>query len=439
MNPRTQAILLSDNPWLRSRDRLVPWLDAHVPDEFVRREAASSMTSAWARADSAHLVVGPRQAGKSTMIWAHLANKGEPVLLVDCEQASVREWCSSPPLFLDDLDRLIGERVPLLFEEVQHLDEAGLFLKGLVDRRVGAPLLVTGSSAYDLRARTRESLAGRATRTRLLPFSFAEVCRDIGQRAPIVRAQLEDERLERHLVFGGFPLPWLSEEPEPLLHALVESVILRDASDIFRVARPDAFRRLLELIARQSGSMVNLEEWASLLGISRDTVASYLNILEDSHVIVRLRPYVGGRRSELTSRPKVYLTDNGIRHALLPDFRPLAARADVGAILESWVFTELWKTLPSGATLHFWRSTSGAEVDFVISHGDKLRAVEVKAEAARRPRLPRASRSFIEAYQPESFAIVHRGIEHTDRLGDTQLRWIRPRHLFPTVFRKQAA
>lgn len=443
MDRDLQAILLRDNPWLLDLGRLGGWLAARVPERYQHRRAAENAWQRWGANDRAHLVIGPRQTGKSTLIWRYLAELGRPVLFIDCEQPLVRGWCRSAPLFLDELERLLPQPATLFFDEVQHLEEAGLFIKGLVDRKIGVPILVTGSSSYHLGARTRESLAGRATRTRLLPFSLSEVCQDLEEKPEILREHLLAERFSRHLRYGGYPEVWLSESPEPLLTELVEAMILRDASDLFRIGRPDAFRRLLQLLAGQVGQLVNLAEWAGILGIGRDTVASYLEILESSHVVAVVPPFAGGKRAELTRQPKVYLIDNGIRHRLVHDFQPLEERTDRGAALESWVFTELWKTLPEGATLHFWRSASGAEVDFVLARGETLVGVEVKAQALGRPNLPRSSRSFIEAYQPTQFLVINTGLDHREQLGSTEVRWTTPTKAFgrsaeggedPTVF-----
>lgn len=360
------------------------------------------------------------------MIWRHFAERARPVLHLDCEQPLVRDWCGSAPLFLADLDRLLNEPTALFFDEVQHLEDAGLFVKGLVDRKLGVPILVTGSSSYHLGARTRESLAGRATRTRILPFSLAEICHDLGDLSEILREKKIRERFDRHIRFGGYPAVWLSEQPDVLLADLVEAFVLRDASDLFEIGRPDAFRRLLHLAARQAGDLVNFTEWSSALGIARETVARYLEILESAHIVVTLPPFAGGKRAEVTSRPKIFLVDPGLRNRLLHDFSPFDERVDRGPLLESWVFSELWKALPPDATLHFWRSSSKAEVDFVMVRGDKILAIEVKASALRRPKLSRSSRSFLEAYAPERFAIASMGLRHEERIDDVPVEWLQP-------------
>jgi uncharacterized protein len=435
MHNEVRAILIRDNPWLESEKALRRWLESHLPEPLLPRDVVARNRSRWREPGRAHLVVGPRQAGKSTAIWSHLAALGEPALFVDCEQPLLREWCRSAPLFLSDLEGALGRLVPLFFEEAQHLENAGLFLKGLVDRGVGVPLLVTGSSSFHLGARVRESLAGRATRSRLLPFSLGEVTSDLGEKPPLIREQETERRFERHLAVGGYPRVWLSPAPGDLLTDLAEALVLRDASDLFRINRPDAFRRLLRLAAAQVGSLVNLSEWAALLGVSRDTVASYLEILESSHVLAILRPFAGGRRSELTRAQRVYFVDNGIRHHLVGDLRPLRERGDAGPALENWVFTEIWKALPPGAEPRFWRTTSQAEVDFVVESGGALVAVEAKATDLGRPALGRSARSFIEAYAPREFLVVNRGVDTRQDVGRTTARWIRPEHLASSLDR----
>ena len=355
------------------------------------------------------------------------------MLFVDCEQRLIQEWCRSAPRFLGDLETLLERPVTLFFEEAQHLDEAGLFLKGLVDRRPGVPILVTGSSSFHLRSRTRESLAGRASRTRLLPFSLAEVTSDLADKPEAIHRRALDERFQRHTRYGGYPEVWLSPTPETMLTDLVEAIILRDASDLFHIARPDAFRRLLRLAAHQAGNLVNVSEWASILGVSRQTVSSYLEILESSHVVAVVPPFVGGRRAEITSMPKIFLVDNGVRNRLLHDFKPHDERTDKGPTLENWVFTELWKELPDGASLHFWRSSSGAEVDFVVVRGDTIVAVEVKSERLRQAKIPRASRSFVRAYEPRRLLLVNMGFGGEEALEGTDVRWIHPTEVAVSV------
>lgn len=114
--------------------------------------------------------------------------------MLDCDQDLVQGWCRSAPLFLSELEELIEEPRTLLLDEAQHLSEAGLFIKGLIDRRYPRPVLATASSSWRLGARTRESLAGRASRTLLLPFSLAEVTAELASHPRLLARRGTSQR-----------------------------------------------------------------------------------------------------------------------------------------------------------------------------------------------------------------------------------------------------
>ncbi|MBI5526647.1 MAG: ATP-binding protein [Deltaproteobacteria bacterium] len=315
--------------------------------------------------------------------------------------------------------------LPLFFDEVQRLPDAGLFLKGLVDRRPGVAIYATGSSSFDLEARTRESLAGRAVRHLLLPFSLAELAP--GMEAPGDPAGTRTaEVVERILVFGGYPAVVRAERPESELAALVESFVIRDASDRFKVRNVAAFRKVLDLAAGQIGNLVNFSEWASLAGVSNDTVAEYVRLLEETHVVRLIRPFIGGKRAELTSAPKIFFVDNGVRNLIFGGFAPSRGRADQGALWENLVLSEMLKySNPILDSIRYWRSKAGAEVDFVFESRGSQVAVEVKAGDAR-DSLTRSARSFIDAYQPPFFLLVNARRLPTQRIGRTEVRFITP-------------
>ncbi len=360
--------------------------------------------------DAASLVVGPRQAGKSTLIWQTISNQPAPVLYCNCEEPSIRELCRSPAVFAQQIDQLAPQAQGFFFDEIQHLIDAGLFLKGLVDLKVKMYIVVTGSSSYHLRSKTRESLAGRAHRHQLLPFSLYEV--QPSHESPLVQRVETEKVLQQCLLWGGYPEVFLSREKENLLGRLVEAFVLRDASDLYAIKNPQAFRRLLSLTASQIGDLVNLSNWSEILGVSVNTVSQYLSLLEESHIIRLIRPYVGGKRAEITSRPKIYFIDNGLRNFLFGGFAPLETRPDKGKLVENYVFSELCKyTNPLLDSIYYWRSTSQAEVDFVLLRGSVMTAVEVKSTALTKPQLTRSLQSFIEAYSPPKVIVINTSLQ----------------------------
>jgi predicted AAA+ superfamily ATPase len=416
MDQHLRRILNVDNRWLEGEPRDL-WVGRHLPSEFVPRRLRLEVD------ERVVVIVGPRQSGKSTLIWKTLEASRRDTLYLNCEEPSLRQWLRSPAAFLADLEEWLGAVPDLFFEEIQHLAEAGLFLKGLADRRTGRHIFATGSSAFDLEAATRESLAGRARRYLLLPLSLQEIAASL-DAPPAVREARIEQAIERLAVFGGYPAVFSAKEPRELLASLVEAFVVRDASNRFRIQHTAAFRRILELAASQVGNLVNASEWAALVGVSNDTVAEHVRLLEETHVLRLVRPFVGGKRAELTSARKVFFLDNGIRNQLFGGFARLADRPDRGALLENFVFTELAKSIhPLLDTISYWRSKSGAEMDFVVQHQGRLLACEVKAGDAR-GKISRSARSFVEAYSPEILLITSREPHPAITVGATEVLFV---------------
>ena len=410
-------VLEADNPWLLN-EKLDEWIRLFLPRQFIPRDTVL-------RPDQrVCLVVGPRQVGKSTLIWKYLSETEKPFLFLNCEEPALRQWLTSPALAWDDICKLVAVPVPLFFEEIQRLPEAGLFLKGLVDRRVGVPIFATGSSSFHLESKTRESLAGRAVRHQMLPLSLSEMTQHLGGAEIMILKHLKNQ-MQTMLCYGGYPTVVLSQDPEKELAGLVEAFIIRDASDRFRVRYPAAFRKVLELAASQIGNLCNFSEWSAHAGISNDTASEYTNLLQETHIVRLLRPFVGGKRAEITRTPKVYFIDNGIRNIVFGGFQPVHNRPDRGALWENFAFTEIYKSInPVLDSIGYWRSKAGAEVDFIIQHQGRIVACEIKAGDLR-GKIPRGSRSFIDAYQPEVFLAVSSDSSPSIKLGKTDVQFIR--------------
>ncbi|MBW2110973.1 MAG: ATP-binding protein [Deltaproteobacteria bacterium] len=212
-----------------------------------------------------------------------------------------------------------------------------------MDRRTGVPIFATGISSFHLESRTRESLAGRAIRYQMLPLSLSEITQNAGGTEILILRNLKDQ-MEKMLCYGGYPRVVLEQDPVGELAGLVESFIIRDASDRFRVRYPAAFRKVLELAASQIGNLCNFSEWSAHAGVSNDTVSEYTHLLQETHVVRLVRPFVGGKRAEITSAPKVYFIDNGIRNIVFGGFQPVHSRPDRGALWENFAFTEIYKS-----------------------------------------------------------------------------------------------
>ena len=424
------------NPWFERPGAFDAELARRLPSRWVRRSVLGA--ERWPVPDKAHMLIGARQVGKTSWLWKKLAEAGTPPLSLDCAEPILRDWSRSPGLAAADLREIVPPGVPVILDEAQHLDDAGLLVKGLIDSGVPGPVYVTGSSSFHLLARTRESLAGRASRAEMHPLSLAELVEEEVSTLPpaLARARSREVAL-RQAVVGGYPRAWLSDEPALVLDELLNAFVLRDASDLFRIDDLAAFRRLIRLVAGQAGDVVNLTEWASLCEVSRGTVRRYVDLLEETHILVIVRPFAGGKRAEATGRPKVYFRDPGLRLAALGDrFLPWTERTDRGRVLEGWVAAELRKRvhpLRPSEELLFWRTRSGAEVDFVVRRGDSLVGIEVKAQALRRPTVSRGVRSFVEAYEPRHILVIHTGSDMETTVGDTRVLFRGPEQLLTAL------
>jgi predicted AAA+ superfamily ATPase len=414
------------NSWIAKPQTGIDFIQRFMPPVYVHRK----MESEFRKTDRAMLIVGPRQTGKSTIVWNYLKYDLLSTIYLNMEDPLLRSSLVDTVDFIEHLQEEYPYVNSIFIDEIQHMQEAGLFVKGLVDARLNLSIIVTGSSSFHLRSRTRESLAGRAIRKKLLPFSVRELLTHgnfLNLTAKIVGF---NKILTHQLTFGSYPQIYLSrdeDEKKMFLSELVEALILRDASDLFKIKRIDSFRKMLTLLSGQIGNLVNYSEIASICNIDVGTVKSYIEILEESHVVKIMVPFAGGKRREITGSPKLYFIDNGIRNMLINNFsKDIDLRIDKGQLLENWVFSEINKILPFQGSIKFWRSKAGAEVDFVIEHAGRVYALEVKFSALKAMRINRSARSFIEAYEPNKFAILNTSLEHSTCIKNTEIKFITP-------------
>ncbi|MBS3779526.1 MAG: ATP-binding protein [Desulfovermiculus sp.] len=399
-------------------------MSAYLPEKYLPRQVQCTLDK-----NKAFVLVGPRQVGKTTLAWKTLQPFMPDVLYLNMEDPLLKFSLDSPFAFAETFRARYGAVRAVFFDEIQHMQEAGLFVKGFVDSKPGVSVFVTGSSSFHLRSRTRESMAGRAIRKSLYPFSAREILKHLAPSSVPAQERTVMEVMIQQCVYGSYPEVYMTKDAiqkRSILSNLVEALILRDASDVFLIRRIDAFRRLLGLLAGQVGDLVNMSELASACGVDVGSISSYLEILEEAHVIHQTRPFAGGKRRELLSMPKVHFIDNGIRNQLLNDFSSdLESRTDKGKLFENWVFSELIKAVPIQGGIRYWRSKGGAEVDFVVERSNTLIGIEVKSGSVRKPTLSRSARSFIDAYQPRQFVVVNMQNSMETIIGDTQVLFVR--------------
>ena len=345
--------------------------------------------------------------------------------------------CKSPALFQRNIKKFSQRINTCFFDEVQHLDEAGLFLKGLGDLKKIKYIFATGSSSFHLNALTRESLAGRAMRHILYPFCINELISNTDYDSEALFLKNATDIMEKMAVFGGYPEAVLSmDNSKSILRELLDAYIQRDASDMFSIKHPEAFRKLVEICTTQIGQLVNYSEWAAILGLSNDTVIKYINILEESHIIKLLRPFRGGKRSELKSTPKLFFIDNGLRNIARGGFSSFSNRIDKGMLFENLIFSEILKLSNREDRIYYWRTRGGAEVDFIIEQSDRIIPIEVKSGFNKIKKPGRSVVSFIKSYSPDTFITVSPVYSENYKLYNTNMKFITPFSLM-SQFKKE--
>ena len=379
-----------------------------MPAPAIRRSILDELPT-WLEDDEVVAIHGPRRVGKSTLLLAvirelltHHSVPPSSVFFFDLDTLDCSDVLTSPSTLVDFIG-LPSSRVYVFIDEVQRLTNPGLFLKGVHDLGLPIKLFVSGSSSLGIRSKVRETLSGRKRVVKLGGLNWLEY----------LSAGGGERGLADYLVYGGFPAVVLAPttvEKRRLLLEYYESYVDRDIDSFLRVDRLDVFREFSRILSFQSGGLVNLNEQAGVLQVSRDMLKRYLSHLEETFVVRRLPPFVRNPRKEISRMPRVYFADCGWCNLVGAGFSAWEDRPDRGPVLETAVEHWLRDCYPL-AELRFWRSQAKAEVDFVVDDGGRLMAFEVKAQALRRPVVSRSLRSFLKAYRPEAATVVNMSLE----------------------------
>jgi predicted AAA+ superfamily ATPase len=226
-----------------------------------------------------------------------------------------------------------------------------------------------------------------------------------------------DRLLSEYLNFGGYPRVILETQLRDKIRTIDEiyqGYLEKDIVYLLKVEKIDAFGSLVKILADQIGKLINYSEISNTLGISLPTLRNYLWYAEKTFILQRVTPYFRNIRNEISKSPTVYFYDTGLRNYSLGIFGQLIRQDDLGFLFQNLIFLILREKLRwTNAETHYWRSKSGAEIDFAIDLGRKVIPVEVKYRDFSQTVIPRSFNSFIEKYAPERCLIINKNLKTT--------------------------
>ena len=349
-----------------------------------------------------YFLFGPRGTGKSTWLRARYPDAA----WIDLLDAEAERRYYTRPERLKEFVAAHARRRTIVIDEIQRVPQLLPLVHQHMENDKSIRFVLTGSSARKLRRSGVDLLAGRAVLCAMHPFMAAE----LGSRFDLARS------LESGLV----PLVVMAENPDRTLRGYIDLYLQQEVKTEGLVRRLDDFSRFLEVASFSHAQMLNVSDIARECVASRNTVESYLGILEDLLIATRLPVFRRRAKRAMVAHAKLYFFDAGVFRSLRP-VGPLDAREEIaGPALEGLVLQHLRAWISYGGAdcrVHFWRTRGGSEVDFVLYGGAGFYAIEVKNSSSLRPSDLRGLRTFHQDYPESSPLLLYRGDETLERNG----------------------
>jgi len=419
-----------------------------LPENNINRNILSDIVK-WLPEKEIIVLLGARQVGKTTIIFQLINHILTESSLSSKEKKEIHyfnlDFPQDKKIFNDDyVFKIAAKNIKkkiIFIDEIQRLINPGLFLKQLYDLNLPIKLIVSGSSALELKSKVSEALTGRKIIFNIIPFNILEIKDSIMQmkekNISNPRFSYKNNQSVQEIVFkeafdiytehGGYPAVVLSSDNEKMYLRLKEiftSYIEKDIKKFLEIKNENAFIRLITLLSASIGSLINMSEISNTLLIHQVTLDNYFYYLEQTFLIDRLRPYFKNTRKEIIKSPKVYFNDLGIRNFAINNFNNLNIREDKGFIFENFVYLILKEKLGSDYKINFWRTKAGAEVDFIILKDLRPIPIESKAKYFKKPSITQSMRSFINTYKPEIAFVINSNLNEEIKIDNSIVRFM---------------
>lgn len=347
------------------------------------------------------ILYGPRQVGKTTLARQVLSQVPFRSIEVNADNMQYNDMFSGRDL--RKMQSVVGSHELLFIDEAQNIPDIGIHLKILHDSMPNLKILTTGSSSFELANKMREPLTGRTWTYTLYPIAVQELT-DIQTPFQITQQTTQFMR------FGMYPDVLQAPDDDAkvrLLRELAGSYLYKDVLQLSNIRHSDKLIRMLKLLAFQVGSPVSLHEIGKSLDMSHETVNHYIDLLEKGFILFRLSGFSRNLRKEVVKMNKIYFCDLGIRNCLIENFNTMDLRMDVGALWENFLILERRKKIAYErlyGNSYYWRTHTGAELDYVEERGGKLEGYEFKWKNSK----SRPPATWLSTYPESSYSEVNK-------------------------------
>ena len=349
------------------------------------------------------VLYGPRRTGKTSLIEKYTREQTRISYFTGTgDDITLREILSSQNKELI-LSTFRGYDL-IVIDEAQRIPQIGWGLKLLIDHLPHIRVIATGSSSFELSGQVGEPLTGRSRTSVLFPVSILELTDKLGAMTVI-------QQLPQYLIYGGYPEVLTANnlaEKKNYLIDLRNSYLFKDILELENLKNSVKLTHLLKALAFQIGNEVSHNELSNLLGIAKQTVERYLDLLEKTFIIKRVFGFSRNLRKEINKTSRYYFYDNGIRNALINNFNSLDSRIDTGMLWENFCVMERLKKQSYHhiyANNYFWRTYDRQEIDHVEERDGNLFGYEMKWDPKKKVRTPKA---WMKAYPDAEFTVINR-------------------------------
>lgn len=350
-------------------------------------------------AGKVNLLVGARRVGKTFLLKKIIQEINEPYLWLNGDDESTHDLLAERTIA--NYKRVTSGISLLIIDEAQMIKDIGLKMKLMIDEIPNLKIIASGSSAYALSYKVGEPLVGRAYWHKMFTIAQTELKHHVSYIDTV-------RNLEERLIYGSYPEVFQLEtlqQKESYIKEILNSYLFKDLLVFDEIRNSDKIRNLLKLVAFQIGKEVSYDELGRQLGMSKNTVEKYLDLLSKVFVVYRVGAYSKNLRKELSKSSRWYFYDNGIRNALIDNFTPLSLRNDVGELWENYLMTERIKVnnyAQNHKETYFWRTYDQQEIDCIEEKNQGIEAFEFKW-GNKKAKIPKA---FADAYPEAKFTII---------------------------------